>query len=75
MTAKEMFEELGYDEIKNDCYYLDYACGDNVISFCKKLKTYASYCSGDKHSTCVYINVEEHNAITNQMKELGWLYE
>lgn len=66
-----MFEELGYGLKRNDCYYLDYADGDNVISFCKKLKTYASYCSGDKH--CAYINFEEHNAITKQMQELGWL--
>lgn len=81
MSAKEMFEKLGY-KLANDCeYYLFYekALKENPeyendylhISFEKKdkafIKTY-----GDDNSPEI-ITMEELQAINKQVEELGWL--
>ena len=80
MSAKEMFEKLGY-KLANDCkYYLFYekALKENAeyendylhISFEKKekafIKTY-----GDDNSPEI-ITMEELQAINKQIEELGW---
>ena len=80
MSAKEMFEELGY-KLMNDCeYYLFYEkpLKENTeyendylhISFEKKdkafIKTY-----GDDNSPEI-ITMEELKAINKQVEELGW---
>lgn len=80
MTAKEMFEKLGYKLRQNDNFFIQYNNffdDDATISFCKI----------DKKYTCFYgeyeeedvdlreITIEEHKAITQQLKELGWLDE
>ncbi len=81
MTAKEMFEKLGYDKgIDFPKTIINYEKFDN--------KGYGKYISFD-HLTedyicgeimpkipmpsIVRISKEEHQAITQQMKELGWL--
>lgn len=69
MTAKEMFEELGfYTTIYNDGEIIIWTNRDIdcKISFYKHDKEYGvfGYC---------YINLEIHNAITAQLKELGWI--
>lgn len=67
MTAKEMFEELGfYATIYNDGEIIIWTNRDIdcKISFYEHDKEYGvfGYC---------YINLEIHNAITMQLKELG----
>ena len=73
-TAKEMFEELGYElaivENKNDKYKLSYEHNDN---FEKDIEFYIK----DKN---IYIEIYllslgEIKAIFQQCKELGWLDE
>ena len=68
MTAKEMFEKLGY-ELMRDCeYYLFYEKDCERISFEKQdkafIKTY-----GDSPEI---IDMEELQAINKQVEELGW---
>ena len=74
MNAQEMFEELGYkfneDEIEimysfpkyYDGYYLRIVF-DKIMSSYKVTKL--------NHSTSIGIKL--HQAITQQMKELGWI--
>mgnify|MGYP000027400439 FL=1 len=69
MGAKEMFEELGfYTTIYNDGEIIIWTNRniDCKISFYEHDKEYGvfGYC---------YINLEIHNAITAQMKELEWI--
>ena len=89
MTAKEMFEKLGYvlmtEEVQSKakslyqirdlsrymCYsnnpkYWDY---DGVI-FDLKLK---SFCVETRYDGGDFVDVELYKAITQQMKELGWI--
>lgn len=69
MTAKEMFEELGfYITIYNDGEIIIWTNRDIdcKISFYKHDKEYGVF-------GCCYINLEIHNAITTQLKELGWI--
>ena len=69
LSAKEMFEELGfYTTIYNDGEIIIWTNRDIdcKISFYEHDKEYGvfGYC---------YINLEIHNAITAQLKELGWI--
>ena len=73
MTAKEMFEKLGYElfimsnnEIcymsKNHEYYISFYLDDKVIQ-----------CSeNDAYNTSIAISIEELQAINKQVQELGW---
>ncbi|MFA5433606.1 MAG: hypothetical protein WC319_12155 [Candidatus Paceibacterota bacterium] len=77
MTAKEMFEALGYKETTTN-----YSQG---ISFCNPYqggiigkwqgvhfnhhKKYYSFIGTESHIA----SIELHKAITQQMKELGWI--
>lgn len=70
MTAKEMFENLGYEKKEGiDCigYFHNLACIS--IDFYIDKKTYSCNFMGSFRS----IGIKEHKAITQQMKELGWL--
>lgn len=64
MKAKEMFEALGWEQIKNDNFCIVYTRGFRMITFFKNDKAIASSC---------HITVEWFKAIHLQMKELGWL--
>ena len=77
MKAKEMFEELGYHEKKQKNYILyekNVGCTTYNISFSKKEKEYACmfHNIGD-YGRRLYVDIELHKAIHQQMKELGWL--
>ena len=62
LSAKEMFEELGfYTTIYNDGEIIIWT---NRDIDCNKEYGVFGYC---------YINLEIHNAITMQLKELGWI--
>lgn len=80
-SAKEMFEELGY-ELANDCkYYLLYAKARKKypeyendyyhISFEKKDKTIIKTYGDD--NTPAEITMRELRAINKQVEELKWL--
>lgn len=69
-TAKEMFEDLGYEYSKNDSF-ISY---DNVLYYNyilfelseKRIDIGAGYST---------ITIDELKAINQQCKELGWEYE
>jgi hypothetical protein len=85
MTAKEMFETLGYGQqiletSQSKKYeYIIYYKGeiDQAFCFCNEFQTYWTAMYQDLFSetySCVFpIDKEEHQAITQQMKELGWI--
>ena len=67
MTAKEMFEKLQY-ECKVIDNFITYENKTGWISFNLKEKHHG-------HEDRQGISVEEHIAIHQQMKELGWIRE
>jgi len=85
MKAKDMFEALGYKIVSSkDEEVLIYFSGDRYLYFILKethiygkSKGYGAYIilddSGKKIQTTISINL--HLAITQQMKELGWIEE
>ena len=76
MTAKEMFEKLGY-KLNRDDNFIDYIqinkISNNQIRFYVKDKEVKKedFCTG----FAKYISLEELQAINQQVKELGWLDE
>jgi hypothetical protein len=87
MTAKEMFEALGFKrnlvhsdtkEILATMYVKEYDKNDEVIiCFVNKSKTYrVENVDGRENHENIYatsVGIETHQAITQQMKELGWI--
>ena len=75
MTAREMFESLGYKYSRN---YIEYY-GDEVIEYYKKedvkfvflMKEHEFY--GEYYEEPKNITVDELKAINQQCKELNWL--
>lgn len=71
MSAKEMFEELGYKQLYNDeyrIYYVTYkgvACGSRGIEFIHKYKKIVPY-------NRVQIDMKLLQAINKMIEELGW---
>ena len=78
MNAKEMFEALGYKEKPKNGNWLRFKeerqFRTNTISFDLQGKSYSTHAT-DEFGDTVYFGVtnELHLAITQQMKELGWL--
>ena len=72
MKAKEMFKELGYERFNlTEKGYLSYKNNVGImLVFDLKEKQYY-LCEDD--DMCVSYTVEEHQAIHQQMKELGWV--
>jgi len=71
MPAKEMFEELGFEFVDENrysgvCIIYRKPYSKVEVFFIKSVKTYCLYNSRD-------VSVELHKAITQQLKELGWL--
>lgn len=80
MTAREMFEELGYSLKVDNNNLIEYSkedCGH--ISFCFDIETkrfYSMYSfSSSIHSTPHSITLDEFEAVQKQMEELGWFEE
>lgn len=74
MTAKEMFEDLGYKYKKQKNLYLEsiiYEKGSKRILFRydKKIIPYADY--GETEDATL-LTLEELQAINKQVEELGW---
>lgn len=85
MTAKEMFEELGYElyECEADEEYITYVkrwvnvWWDKVVSFDLKRKYYNVRTADKKtykvlESIVSEIDMHLHKAIQKQIEELGW---
>ena len=74
-TAKEMFEELGYEKFENDSRitYEKYNRECKMIEFDKERMeiTFAD----DNYCEVVMIDRKELQAINKQVEELGWLDE
>lgn len=71
MTAKEMFEELGYifDGTKDwKITYRGINCLDEIIIY-KQTKTFQKKSFGKNESI---LNFKELQAINKQVEELGW---
>ena len=82
MTAKEMFEKLGYKQtINNDnlIEYKDDSYGYGDYKYVWFHRFWKEYLVGyyDSYETKTRprskVSIEEHEAITKQMKELGWI--
>lgn len=74
MTAKEMFEKLGYVKTYHDEYEIVYSLyigNEKVAEIEFDLSVQTFYCSYDKIIMEVSMNVLK--AINQQVKELGWL--
>ena len=73
INAQDMFEELGYieyDDSENYDYYTNYEKG-LTIEIRKYINEYVKYETKSKKRRG--INAKEHQAITQSLKELGWL--
>lgn len=79
MSAREMFEKLGYVKEENSrrIYWCSksFISETNVIAFHKSTKTIHSYIESDIPFTPLYpypLNLDELKAINKQCEELGW---
>lgn len=78
MSAKEMFEELGYVYSKDEegIYYLKYFIETNCymkIEFIFELKDIFIYLENNASNVYTSICLQELRAINKQVEELGWL--
>lgn len=76
MTAKEMFEELGYKKYEDGCT-LSYENNDYIVRFWKKSKRIElfgdKYFEGDLENHLYYVyDFRMFIAINKQVEELGW---
>ena len=80
MNAKEMFEELGFEQTRNDDNYIEYVRnglgGYISILFSLRWKSIKSTYGYQARGTNYHeISPDELKAIIQQAKELGWLEE
>ena len=83
MTAKEMFEKLGYKQTINSVNLIEYqddSHGDGNYKYVRFHHMWQEYIVGyyengfiAKIRKATMVSIEEHEAITKQMKELGWI--
>ena len=77
MTAQDMFEALGWKlgERKDEYLYYQKKQGNAEydLDFYLDDKTYYAYGYMGDYKIRYMINAQEHLAITQQMKELGWI--
>ena len=81
MIAQEMFEALGWElvELKEDekddilCYQKKQGSATYDLVFYLEDKTYYSYGYVHGREINCPLSLDEHLAITQQIKELGWL--
>lgn len=70
MSAKEMFEQLGYEYRELDDDLFQYSMASSiVIRFYKKEREFCSV----EYFEPKNITVDEFKAIQKQMEELGWI--
>lgn len=81
MNAKEMFEKLGYYETLNNEYTLSYTAkffisDKHRIEFFKNTKEFVCCVYSDspfEPAKPFYLSLQEFQAISKQIEELGWL--
>ena len=86
MTAKEMFKKMGYEQTTNNDKLIEYILvgsheGDDdgdyylYVRFypIRKWYTVGHYEDKTKTARPMVVIIREHEAITKQMKELGWI--
>lgn len=82
MTAKELFESLGYKQTTNDDSLIEYKGINDVDGFYKYIIFYLGWKEYEVGYSNIYqvntdrlgyVRINEHEAITRQMKELGWI--
>lgn len=82
MTAKEMFKALGYEQTTNSNNLIEYKNdrhGDGDYAYIVFNRMWKEYEVGyfDDYETKTKeptkVSIKEHEAITKQMKELGWI--
>lgn len=76
MTAKEMFEALGYYLYSNDSLISYRKCSgelEEIITFWLNTKEYSSVFFNREEIDIRNITALEHKAIHQQLRELGWL--
>ena len=75
MNAKEMFEKLGYKLVEdiwnNNLFRYKYIQYELVFDLIEK--TYAFIQTDDDYYGYASVDLDFHQAITQQMKELGWI--
>lgn len=71
MSAKEMFEKLGYRLIQDDVNWLIYDFENKFkIMFYKPQQDFKIECQNSIYNT---IDMDELQAINKQIEELGWI--
>lgn len=78
MNAKEMFEELGYKFLNegkiNRISFMKFEDFSSLsVDFYLDDKDYSVYKDTINHLYRGYVDIKLHQAITQQMKELGWI--
>jgi len=75
MTAKEMFKELGYKLKNSNDEEIEYI--EDIESRYKNTITFEligkKYDCTSYFTSSIYITPKLHQAITQQLKELGWI--
>ncbi len=80
MSAKEMFEELGFtfdDSLENEINYFNkrFISDTNVINFDLKFRRISAFIESDSPFTPnipYTLSLKEIQAINKQIEELGW---
>lgn len=73
MTAKEMFEKLGYEIVTNNSRRIKYADKDTRLD--KEIEfnlIKKAFRKGDSDYFSYFITLKELKAINKQVEELGW---
>jgi hypothetical protein len=71
MTAKEMFEELGYEIYKGFCY-IEYTKEKPINRYQSDSCQIRFYENDKKISVYQNLDLQELKAINKQIEELGW---
>ena len=74
-TAKEIFEELGYELVSKNSTIIRYAKDFDRIEFYLSDNTIGVYDDWYYEQTYNPITLQELQAINKQVEELGWLDE
>ena len=69
MTAKQMFEKLGFEKVKENSSCITYETKNDRIYFGKETRIYIA----QHYDTGAIVDIKLHKAITKQMEELKWL--
>ena len=71
--ADEMFEELGYEKIQDDKYWVDYKKRNENISFNLTNKFIEASRKYKEDYMDKRVNIKELQAINEKVKELKWI--